>query len=72
MKLRILLAALPFIGLYSGGSLAAHTPRLFGVPFLLVWNLFWMAATAAILALIYCLDSRDEAAGASERAGGTQ
>ncbi|GJH20993.1 DUF3311 domain-containing protein [Caballeronia novacaledonica] len=72
MKLRILLAALPFIGLYSGGSLAAHTPLLFGVPFLLVWNLFWMAATAAILALIYCLDSRDEAANSGARAGGSQ
>jgi len=72
MKLRILLAALPFIGLYSCGSLAAHTPLLFGVPFLLVWNLFWMAATAAILALIYCLDSRDEAADSSARAGGSQ
>jgi hypothetical protein len=72
MKLRILLAALPFIGLYSGGSLAEHTPLLFGMPFLLVWNLFWMAGTAAILALIYCLDSRDEAARASEHAGGRQ
>ncbi|WP_250517284.1 DUF3311 domain-containing protein [Caballeronia sp. INDeC2] len=72
MKLRILLAALPFIGLYSGGSLAAHTPLLFGMPFLLVWNLFWMAATAAILALIYYLDSRDEAASVNTRAGGPQ
>ena len=71
MKLRILLAALPFIGIYSGGSLAAHSPLLFGVPFLLVWNLFWMAATAAILAIIYCLDTRDEAR-ASERKGGAQ
>ncbi|KXU82488.1 hypothetical protein CI15_33740 [Paraburkholderia monticola] len=65
MKLRILLAALPFIGLYSGGSLAAHTPFLFGIPFLLVWNLIWMVGTAAILALIYWLDSRDKSAGAS-------
>jgi hypothetical protein len=37
-----------------------------------VWNLFWMAATAAILAIIYYLDSRDEAARASERTGGEQ
>ena len=29
-------------------------------------------ATAAILALIYCLDSRDEAANSSARAGGSQ
>ncbi|SAK85876.1 hypothetical protein AWB79_05991 [Caballeronia hypogeia] len=72
MKFRVLLAALPFIGLYSGGSLAAHTPFLFGMPFLLVWNLIWMAATAAILALIHCLDTRDEAAHANEHAGGAQ
>ncbi|MFM0283040.1 DUF3311 domain-containing protein [Paraburkholderia sediminicola] len=69
MKLRILLAALPFIGIYSGGTLAARTPLLFGLPFLLVWNLFWMAATAGILAIIYYLDSRDEAAHASEHTG---
>jgi hypothetical protein len=72
MKIRIILAALPFIGLFSGGSLAAHTTFLFGMPFLLVWNLFWMGATAAILALIYHLDSRDAAAGARESAGGKQ
>ncbi|NPT54063.1 DUF3311 domain-containing protein [Paraburkholderia elongata] len=72
MKLRFLLAALPFIGIYSGGTLAAGRPLLFGLPFLLVWNLFWMAATAAILAIIYCLDSRDEAARGSERTGDGQ
>ncbi|CAE6760376.1 DUF3311 domain-containing protein [Paraburkholderia nemoris] len=72
MKLRFLLAALPFIGIYSGGSLAAGTPLLFGLPFLLVWNLFWMAATAVILAIIYCLDTRDEAAQAAEQTGGGQ
>jgi hypothetical protein len=42
------------------------------MPFLLVWNLFWMGATAAILALIYHLDSRDAAAGARQSAGGKQ
>ncbi|SAK91448.1 DUF3311 domain-containing protein [Caballeronia ptereochthonis] len=72
MKLRFLLAALPFIGIYSGGTLAAHTPLLLGVPSLLVWNLFWMAATAAILAFIYYLDSRDEAARAGEPTRGEQ
>ncbi|WP_028219759.1 DUF3311 domain-containing protein [Paraburkholderia oxyphila] len=72
MNLRVLLAALPFVGIYSGGSLATHIPMLFGVPFLLVWNLIWMAGTAAILAFIYCLDSRDEAARAREQTGGEQ
>jgi hypothetical protein len=69
MKLRYLLAALPFIGVYSGGTLAASTTFLFGLPFLLVWNLFWMAATAAILAILYCLDTRDETARAGARTG---
>ena len=68
---------------YSAGRAAVHrhlfgrhacrrTPLLFGLPFLLVWNLFWMAATAGILAIIYYLDSRDEAARASERTGDGQ
>jgi hypothetical protein len=72
VKLRFLLATLPFIGIYSGGTLAASRPLLFGLPFLLVWNLFWMAATAAILAIIYYLDSRDESARASEYTGDRQ
>jgi hypothetical protein len=70
MKYRYLLAALPFLGIYSGGTLAAGTTFVFGVPFLLVWNLFWMLATAAILAILYRLDSRDEAANAAARTGG--
>ncbi|RQT51245.1 DUF3311 domain-containing protein [Burkholderia cepacia] len=60
MKLKLLLAALPFIGMYAGGSLAEARPLLFGLPFLLVWNLVWMAATAAILAILFHLDERDE------------
>ncbi|AXF24347.1 hypothetical protein CUJ89_29020 [Burkholderia pyrrocinia] len=61
MKLKLLLAALPFVGMYAGGSLAEARPLLFGLPFLLVWNLIWMAATAAILAILFCLDERDAA-----------
>ncbi|MCA8095892.1 DUF3311 domain-containing protein [Burkholderia contaminans] len=59
MKLKLLLAALPFVGMYAGGSLADARPLLFGLPFLLVWNLVWMAATAAILAILFHLDERD-------------
>ncbi|HDR9757722.1 TPA: DUF3311 domain-containing protein [Burkholderia cepacia] len=61
MKLKLLLAALPFVGMYAGGSLAEARPMLFGLPFLLVWNLVWMAATAAILAILFHLDERDAA-----------
>ncbi|KWO07155.1 hypothetical protein WM26_26250 [Burkholderia cepacia] len=61
MKLKLLLAALPFVGMYMGGSLADARPLLFGLPFLLVWNLVWMAATAAILAILFHLDERDAA-----------
>jgi hypothetical protein len=70
MKLRFFLAALPFIGMYSGGSLAQHMPMLFGMPFLLSWNLIWMAGTAAVLALILRLDTRDEAKHAGSETGG--
>ncbi|SAL13284.1 hypothetical protein AWB68_00174 [Caballeronia choica] len=70
MKLRLLLAALPFVGMYSGGALAEHLPMLFGMPFLLSWNLIWMAATAAVLAFILYLDTRDEAIDANSQAGG--
>lgn len=72
MKLRLLLAALPFIGMYSGGTLAEHLPMLFGMPFLLSWNLIWMAGTAAVLAFILYLDTRDEAMNAANRNGGLQ
>ncbi|WP_175891016.1 DUF3311 domain-containing protein [Burkholderia cepacia] len=61
MKLKLLLAALPFVGMYAGGSLADARPLLFGLPFLLVWNLVWMAATAAILAILFHLDEREAA-----------
>ncbi|MFT4064513.1 DUF3311 domain-containing protein [Paraburkholderia sp.] len=69
MKLRLFLAALPFVGMYSGGSLAAHLPMLFGMPFLLSWNLIWMAGTAAVLALILHLDTRAEATNADSGTG---
>ncbi|VWB65611.1 hypothetical protein BAR24066_03052 [Burkholderia arboris] len=59
MKFKLLLAALPFVGMYAGGSLADARPLLFGLPFLLVWNLIWMAATAVILAILFHLDERD-------------
>ncbi|MBY8605427.1 MAG: DUF3311 domain-containing protein [Burkholderia sp.] len=58
MKFKLLLAALPFVGMYAGGSLAEARPLLFGLPFLLVWNLIWMAATAVILAILFHLDER--------------
>ncbi len=70
MKLRLFLAALPFVGMYSGGALAKHLPMMFGMPFLLSWNLIWMAATAAVLAFLLYLDTRDEAAHADSRTGG--
>ncbi|RQS03401.1 DUF3311 domain-containing protein [Burkholderia sp. Bp9002] len=59
MKLKLLLAALPFAGMYTGGSIAEVQPLLFGLPFLLFWNLVWMAATAVILAILFHLDERD-------------
>ena len=70
MKLRLFLAALPFVGPYSGGTLAEHLPMLFGMPFLLSWNLIWMGGTAAVLALLLYLDTRAEAMNADGGTGG--
>jgi uncharacterized membrane protein len=38
-----------------------HRPMLFGMPFLLSWNLIWMVLAAAILAMMLHFDSRDDA-----------
>jgi uncharacterized membrane protein len=51
--------------------MAAHRPMLFGMPFLLSWNLIWMVLAAAILAVMLHFDSRDEAR-ESRNAGATR
>ena len=47
---RVLVAALPFAALSVAIPLVNRIePRLFGLPFLLVWILAWVLATPALL-----------------------
>ena len=61
MKPIHLLALLPFLGFLSGGFIAEHVdPLLWGLPFLMVWNLFWMVACSCCLAIIYRHDRHSQ------------
>jgi hypothetical protein len=61
MKAIYALALIPFVGFFSGGAiLSVVDPLWFGFPFLLVWNLAWMAIASGILAVIYRHDIRAE------------
>lgn len=54
MKAIHLLALLPFLGFLSGGWLLSIAPAMvFGIPFLLVWNLAWMVGCTVCLVIIY-------------------
>ncbi|HQT78261.1 MAG: hypothetical protein B7Z80_11965 [Rhodospirillales bacterium 20-64-7] len=51
------LAALPFIGILVGVPFVNQVqPLIFGMPLLLAWIVFWIIATAAIMAIIYRAD----------------
>ncbi len=59
MKAIYLLAAIPFAGFLSGGFLLEHGPSIvFGVPFLLIWNLAWMVGCTVCLTIIYLHDRK--------------
>ncbi len=51
------LALLPFLGILVGTPLLNRvTPFVLGFPLILAWLVFWVLATAAIMALIYRTD----------------
>ncbi len=51
------LALLPFLGILVGTPfLNRVTPFVLGFPLILAWLVFWVVATAAIMALIYATD----------------
>jgi hypothetical protein len=61
MKLQHGLAALPFLGILVGIFFANRTePFVLGLPFALFWVTLWVLLTAAIMAIVYQLDQRDE------------
>jgi len=59
---RALLALVPVIMLTFAVPLANRIePRLFGLPFLLVWIVFWVAVTPLFLYGVERLRAKDEA-----------
>lgn len=47
------LAALPVAAFFSGGWLTAMAPTfVFGMPFLMVWNVSWLVLTSLIMVVI--------------------
>jgi hypothetical protein len=61
MKLTHALSALPFIGILVGIFFANHVePYVLGLPFALFWVTLWVLITAAIMAVVYRLDQREE------------
>jgi hypothetical protein len=59
-----LLAALPFIGILVGVPIFNRAaPLILGLPPILAWIVLWVILTAAIMAVIYRVDSanRDDA-----------
>lgn len=56
------LAALPVLAFYGGGWLAEHAgPRLFGLPFLMAWNVVWLWLTAAVMIVMFRFDGSRQA-----------
>jgi hypothetical protein len=55
-----LLALLPFLAMLAGPFFVNRvTPYIFGMPFLLAWLVAWIVLTAAIMAVIFRLDSEN-------------
>jgi hypothetical protein len=64
------LAVLPVAAFFSGGWLSAIAPTfVFGMPFLMVWNVSWLVLTSLIMVVIDRaegdLDATDAAAAAA-------
>lgn len=56
-RLSVLLATIPVLALTVGVPFANRLePRVFGLPFLLVYIVTWILLTPAFLAIVYALD----------------
>ena len=57
MRLRYLLALLPFIGIIIGVPFVNQVePLVLGMPLVLAWIVMWIVLSAVIMAIIYRLD----------------
>ena len=62
------LALLPFLAILVGTPfLNRVTPLVLGFPLILAWLVFWVVATAAIMALVYRSDPANHAGKAEPR-----
>jgi Protein of unknown function (DUF3311) len=60
MKLAYVLAAVPFAGVLVGMFFANRVePYVLGLPFAFFWVIVWVLLSAAIMAVVHHLDSRD-------------
>ncbi|UOF91314.1 DUF3311 domain-containing protein [Fodinisporobacter ferrooxydans] len=57
MKLKYILALLPFIGILVGVPFVNTVkPYVFGLPFLLFYIVLWVVLTSVVMGIIYKLD----------------
>ena len=62
MKVQHAIAALPFVGILVGMFLANSVePYVLGLPFAMFWVVMWVVVSAALMAVVYRLDTRDRA-----------
>jgi xanthosine utilization system XapX-like protein len=58
------LAVLPFFGILVGTAFINNVePLIFGMPFVLAWNVGWVVLGSVIMALIYASDPANAKAG---------
>lgn len=63
MRAHRLLPLVPAVALLGSGWFANRLePRILGLPFLLVWIVFWVVATSGVMGLVYRLDNRSTGA----------
>ena len=62
MKVQHAIAALPFVGILVGMFFANSVePYVLGLPFAMFWVVMWVVVSAALMAVVYRLDTRDRA-----------
>jgi Protein of unknown function (DUF3311) len=65
------LAVLPFLGILVGTAFVNKVePLIFGMPFVLAWNVGWVVVGSLIMAIIYATDPSNAPGGASDQGAG--
>lgn len=59
--MRLVLAAIPFIGILGGVGLANRVePYVLGLPFFLFYIVLWIVLTSVIMGIVYKLDPKNK------------